>query len=129
LSESIADQLCPEALKAANSLRKSKSNTIREMLFQVYLPRIPQSKRDAARDLAQYCVAVGNLFRLWWRFGGSAEGYLGSTEIVEEAILKREEKLESLKLGERMLVEDIIKREEYMIKAMSLKIAKTTGCS
>ena len=124
----MAEDICSDSLKTSNALRKAGKDSLSDLLFQAYLPRVPSTKRDGARDLAQYCIAVGTLFRLWFNQTKGEETYLGSTEIVEEAIRKREEKLQSLKAHERKHIEGIIKREGYMMKTLSSKIAKQTGC-
>src|SRR5438552_14732910 len=71
-------------------------------LMQGYLPSLPPMGREAAPGLAKYCIVTSFLFRAWAK---EREMYPGLLGIVNDAIRKREERVETLKGPSRAEVE------------------------
>ena len=124
LCEMMAQQLSPESVKAINSFNLEEFPA---KVLRAYIPSLPSGRRDGANDLVKYCIVVGFLFRGWVFSTKAKERYPGLTGIVNEAIRKRKNRLESLKDGERQDIENVISLEAMMMKTLAIKVEKETG--
>src|SRR5271169_6801895 len=107
----MAQQLSPESVKAINNFNLKELSA---KVFRAYVPSLPATRRDGANDLVKYCIVTGFLFRGWVVSTKAKEGYPGLTEIINEAIRRRQNRLENLKDGGRGDVENIIRHEAIM---------------
>lgn len=120
----MAQQLSAESVKAINKFHLEDFSL---KVFRAYIPSLPPTGREAATDLAKYCVVTGFLFRGWVVYNKAKERYSGLSAIVQEAIRRREERLESLKDGARADVEGVVQRESRIMLALAKKVQNTTG--
>src|SRR5271170_1710385 len=96
-------------------------------LIKGYMLSLPSGGREAATNLAKYCIITGFLFRGWVRHTKGEEGYPRLVEIGSEITRKREESLETLKPAERAKIEDVVRREGRYIQIIALKLQRDTG--
>ena len=117
----MACQLSSEAVKIIIQLKLEEFSS---KLFRAYLPSLPVTGREGAGDLATYCIVTGHLFRGWILHTKGKEGYYRLMDIIDDAIQKREARLESLKPSARRQVEDVVKRENRILKILASKLER-----
>ena len=88
----------------------------------IYIRSLPPNGREAATDLAKYCIIVGLLFRLWITYTKGKEGCAELVDVVEEALQRRETRIASLKQADREEVGGLARREGRMLKLLALKL-------
>jgi hypothetical protein len=118
----MAQQLSPESVKAINNFCLEELSA---KVFRAYVPSLPAT-RDGSNDLIKYCIVTGFLFRGWVVSTKAKEKYPGLTGIINEAIRRRENRLESLKDGGKGDAENVIRHEAIMMKALTMKVEKET---
>jgi hypothetical protein len=119
LSEQLAFKTCPEARDKA-----LQCTHLADRLFLAYLPSLPAK---TAADLSRYCIATGILFRTWVRHKDDVgEGFCAfgrsAREVVEDALGKRERRVEEVGVGSREDVARVVAREGRVLKALVGKI-------
>ena len=124
LCEIIAQQLSPESARAISELEQEDFSS---RVLKGYILSLPPTGREAAPDLAKYCVVTGFLFRGWIVYTKGEEGYSGLLRIVDEANMKRLGRLEMLRGSAKEEVERIVKSEGFMMKTMAMRVQKDTG--
>jgi hypothetical protein len=121
LCEVMAQQLSPESAKAVSKLEQEDFSS---RVLKCYILCLPPAGREAAPDLAKYCVVTGFLFRGWIGYTKGEEGYSGLIEIVEEAHRKRLGRLDMLRGSAKEDVARIVNSEGFMMKAMAIRVQK-----
>ena len=124
LCDMIAQQLSPES---TNIVARFQLGEFSSKVVQAYIPSLPSAGREAAPDLAKYCIVVGLLFRAWILYTKGQEGRAGLVAVVDEAVHRREERIKGLKGPARAKVEGVVNREGQMMKVLAAKLAKDTG--
>lgn len=120
LCEMMAQQLSPESAKTISKFEEDFSSRV----LKCYILCLPPAGREAAPDLAKYCVVTGFLFRAWMVYTKGEEGYSGLTEVVDEAIRKRLGRLDMLRGSAKEDVTRIVNSEGFMMKTMAIRVQK-----
>ena len=120
----MALRLSSEAAKLIRRLESDKYSTSSSRLFRGYLCSLPLTGREGAGDLAKYCIITGYLFRAWVLRTNKEERYDGLIDAVDDAIQKRDDRLQSLKPSARQEVEDVVRRENCILKLLVLKLER-----
>jgi len=124
ICEMMAHYLSPES---AETVSRLEPEDFASRILRGYVLSLPVGGRDAAPDLAKYCIVTGFLFRGWITYTKGKEGYPGLVGIVNEANRKRQERLEMLRGPARVEVERIVKSEGFRMKEMAMKVQRNTG--
>jgi hypothetical protein len=117
LCELIALRACVEAVKA----RVNEKTDLVKKVIEGYLPCVPSTGRDAADNLGRYCIVCGFLLRAVLQYNKDQQ-YPGITKIVDRAIRRRQERLESLKADPRAKVEGFVKRENMILRVLARRM-------
>ena len=124
LCEMMAQQLSPESAKTISKLGQEDFSS---RVLRGYILSLPPAGREAAPDLAKYCIVTGFLFRGWIVYTKGEEEYSGLLGIVDEATSKRQGRLEMLRGSAKADVERIVNSEGLMMKTMAMRVHKGTG--
>lgn len=120
----MAQQLSPES---AETISKLEQEDFSARVLKGYILSLPPGGREAAPNLAKYCIVAGFLFRRWIVYTKGKEGYSGLVGIVDEANRKRMGRLKMLRGSAKEDVERIVNSEGFMMKTMAMRVQKNTG--
>lgn len=124
----MANQLASE-LGKLQIVRLYDIDAFAENIFQHYLPCLPPTGKEAAPDLMKYCIITGLLFRGWVLYTDGKTKYPEMTQIIDNAIRRREQRLTELKGDAKEEVKKVVGREGMFLKAFSMKVIRTQGGS
>ena len=128
----LAERLSPDAVRRIENLNYRRDSLgppdLSLKIARGYLPALPPKGKDAASNLAKYCVVTGLILRGWMvSTKGMGKGKKEMRGAVDQAILVREERFQELKGGCKTEVETVLRREEMMLKAFVRKLEKDSG--